>query len=860
MPADKQQQTRFNWNKFPYSKLQESYTGHVACHLSPCENTIKVALNQIGYVKCINLGCQAIMNKYCQINIQKRSWTCCICKTINSINDNISQESLDIFRNNGSFDFLSDTIIPGPTVEPRMIFNQKTKVYMYMIDLLTEKDELSSLKSSILESVSALPANSVVIVITYDSKTIRIHDSDTGIPHAFDIESPIDVKNMRNNLFSGSYDRFRINKYLYNLNDSVQLTNLQSSLNNLSTTNIEKPKGQRHTRITGTALQIAMELVKVMKLEILPILANKLSFIVNVLVFISGPCTTGAGKIISPSLKSNFRNHNVIVESFSELNQLNYAVKFYSDLIYANVGLLYGLDSEHRAFNKNCNISIKFDIFSANYDETGLFEMQNLCNLTGGRLILSDSFDTNIFKQNFLKVFPGSQNRLNYNGRLDILTSCNLKINGAIGPLVSLKNHSQYASDLRIGESLTNSWLINSFQDTNFTVFFQQEDFIGKKRLKNDFYYVQFKLRYKNRDENFLKIITVEKKNGHTPAELAEGFDQVAYLGILAKKVVYDNLFNLKYDDLNEDLDLMFKNLIVEFGRVLIEEPTSVWSNEKFHNFITENSLIELNSKFNLIPEFFYYLKKSYIVRKFNITPDETSFYNNILLQSNAKVTRLIVNSSLYNVSVHGFPNIVSSDTNFDIAALKYEQIFLTPIPLDADALSISNNNIFIFDDFFHILIHYGSSISYYRDIFIKEINPKLRDKDLSSIDLDVDIKQPLLEFKAQSENQSTLNPIAYLIDTVDFLKIFQLIRYSKLKVLQVIRDPQRSVLPRYVETDENKSQARFLYARLSPADRYNDRYSFTNSTIISEEMSLNDYYRKICFEARISIERKEKM
>ena len=45
------------------------------------------------------------------------------------------------------------------------------------------------------------------------------------------------------------------------------------------------------------------------------------------------------------------------------------------------------------------------DIYSCSLDQTGLHEMRYLTNMSGGHMVLGDSFNTSLFKQTFQRVF-----------------------------------------------------------------------------------------------------------------------------------------------------------------------------------------------------------------------------------------------------------------------------------------------------------------------------------------------------------------------------------------------------------------------------------------------------------------------
>ena len=53
------------------------------------------------------------------------------------------------------------------------------------------------------------------------------------------------------------------------------------------------------------------------------------------------------------------------------------------------------------------------DIYSCALDQTGLMEMKNLYNSTGGIVVMGDSFNSTLFKQTFQRAFDkDAQGRL----------------------------------------------------------------------------------------------------------------------------------------------------------------------------------------------------------------------------------------------------------------------------------------------------------------------------------------------------------------------------------------------------------------------------------------------------------------
>jgi protein transport protein SEC23 len=101
------------------------------------------------------------------------------------------------------------------------------------------------------------------------------------------------------------------------------------------------------------------------------------------------------------------------------------------------------------------------DIFAGCLDQVGLLEMKSLVNQTAGFMILSDSFQTTVFKQSFQRVFAkDSQDELlmGFNATLDVQTTREFKVCGLIGPAISIGKKSQSVAETEIGIGGTCAW------------------------------------------------------------------------------------------------------------------------------------------------------------------------------------------------------------------------------------------------------------------------------------------------------------------------------------------------------------------------------------------------------------------
>lgn len=175
------------------------------------------------------------------------------------------------------------------------------------------------------------------------------------------------------------------------------------------------------------------------------------------MLFIGGPCTQGPGMIADDDLKLPIRSHHDIDKDNARF--MKKAIKHFEALA-----------------NRAAANSHIVDIYSADVNQTGLHEMKYLTNYTGGHLILADSFNTSLFKQSFQRVFlKDSKNdfRMGFCSAIDVKTSRELKVSGAIGACVSLNVKNQYVSETETGIGGTSSWRIAGiYPNSTIALFF----------------------------------------------------------------------------------------------------------------------------------------------------------------------------------------------------------------------------------------------------------------------------------------------------------------------------------------------------------------------------------------------------
>ena len=214
--------------------------------------------------------------------------------------------------------------------------------------------------------------------------------------------------------------------------------------------------------------------------------------------FIGGPCTQGPGMIADEELKFPIRSHHDIDKDNAKF--MKKAIKHYEAL------------ANRAAANGHI-----IDIYSADVNQTGLHEMKYCSNYTGGHMILADSFNTSLFKQSFQRVFLKDQNgcfRMGFGSTLELKTSRELKVSGAIGACVSLGNKSQYVSESETGVGGTSSWKISGvYPNTTVAFYFDVVNQQASPLPQGGRGYVQFVNTYQHSSgTKRIRVTTIARK------------------------------------------------------------------------------------------------------------------------------------------------------------------------------------------------------------------------------------------------------------------------------------------------------------------------------------------------------------
>ena len=320
------------------------------------------------------------------------------------------------------------------------------------------------------------------------------------------------------------------------------------------------------------------------------------------------------------------------------------------------------------------------DIFSCALDQTGLNEMRFMAKYTGGYMVMGDSFNTSLFKQSFQKVFAkDAQNnyfKMGFNATFEVKCSQELKINGILGPCISLNKRSPSVSDNEIGTGGTCSWKISGLdQSTSLALLFEVSNQQASNIPQGQPGAIQFITFYQHSSgQRRVRVTTIARHwvDGATNINhVAASFDQEAAAAVMARLAVQKSE-NDDGPDVLRWLDRMLIRLCQKFGEFHKDDPNS----------------FRFPDNMSLYPQFMFHLRRSQFLQVFNNSPDESSYYRDKLNRENVTESLIMIQPILYAYSFSGPPE-----------------------PVLLDSASILADRILLLDTFFHILIFLGETV-----------------------------------------------------------------------------------------------------------------------------------------------------
>ncbi|KAI8424864.1 hypothetical protein MSG28_006786 [Choristoneura fumiferana] len=548
---------RFTWNVWPSSRIEATrLVVPLACLYQPLKERPDLPPIQYEPVLCTRNTCRAVMNPMCQVDYRAKLWVCNFCFQRNPFPPQYAaiseqHQPAELIPN---FSTIEYTITRAQSMPP---------IYLLVVDTCMDEEELSALKDSLQTSLSLMPQNALVGLITF-GRMVQIHELGTeGISKCYVFKGTKDLtaKQIQEQLAIGRVNAPNpqqrpgapappppAHRFLQPVKQcDMALTDL---LGELGRDPWPLGVGKRPLRSSGVALSLAIGLLEV----------TYPNTGARVMMFLGGPCSQGPGQVVNDELKQPIRSHHDIHKDNAKY--MKKAIKHYEALAF-------------RAATNGHSI----DIYSCALDQTGLMEMKQCSNSTGGHMVMGDSFNSSLFKQTFQRVFAKDQKsdfKMAFNGTLEVKCSRELKISGAIGSCVSLNVKGPCVSDQEVGMGNTCQWKMCTFTpSTTMAIFFE-----GGRGC------VQLITQYQHSSgQRRVRVTTIARNWGDAAVNLphiAAGFDQESAAVVMARLVVY----RAEQED-GPDCQ--------KFGEYAKDDPNS----------------FRLSENFSLYPQFMYHLRRS---------------------------------------------------------------------------------------------------------------------------------------------------------------------------------------------------------------------------------------------------------
>ncbi|KAG7811892.1 hypothetical protein KL921_002158 [Ogataea angusta] len=666
---------RFNWNAFPVTRQEaENMAAPVGCLYTPLlpREDLPVA----AYDPQLCRRCRAVLNVFSQIDLGSKTWTCTCCLSRNPLPvhySNISAENLpiELTPQASTIEYvLTKTPSPPPPA------------FIYVIDLCQEPEDLQALKDLLITSLSLHPPGSLIGLITFDS-VVNVHElnfdscfkkyvfSGNKEYESVEVQKQLGISgNGAKNWIQQFETGGTINKFLLPLSDPEAEFQITRTIESLEVSKWTVEPGHRAIRVTGSALSIASCLVE----------GSFLQCAAKVTLFVGGPCTFGPGKIVGTELKEPIRSHSDIDKGTAK--HYKKAVAFYKKL--ATKAALVKKDVKDKFFDPQSSATFSVDIFAGCYDQTGIYEMRSLSNQTGGTIVVTDSFQTSIFKNSFFACFNKDEEGYPFSyfdGSLEVFTSQRLKVAGVVGLATSLKQEGKNVADVEVGNGFTNKWALPSVSPRHtYGIFFDMQT-VGAADQRNSSVpevHIQFQTTYRHTNGTVRMRVTTLSRLTSNSTELSNTFDQEAAAVLYARLIVHKLENGGEYSDLLRWIDKSLVKLCTVFGDYSRNDPNS----------------FRLSSKFSLLPQFIYHLRRSQFLQVFNCSPDETAFYHHTLLRTDVRDSLVMIQPTLVRFMADGSE----------------------PEPVLLDSASLKPDAVLLLDAFFYTVIYFGSIAAEWRD------------------------------------------------------------------------------------------------------------------------------------------------
>ena len=656
---ESQNAIRMSWNILPANAVDlQRYIFPCGIHYTPLKSIENMKLLDYEPVRCRQ--CRSVLSPAFQLDFRAKAWICPFCNNKNAFPKEYAQH---ITPENLPMELLQTS----STIEYKL--NQKESkypVFFFIIDTSITENELNELKETIQSTLSAIPPECEIGIITSGTMCNLLEIGFTDFPKMFVFkgDKPYTPNEIITQLGLVNKNDPRVQttsskKFFMPLKDCEFSVN--SFLDDLFPDPFPQGFEERKASCLGLSLNVAVTLLETLH-------NNQPS---RIFLFAGSPCNTGLGKIVNLTLKETIRNYLDFEKKNDNTKHFKEAVNYYRSIA-------------ERAFKSNQII----DIFSCCLNQTGLYEMKYITEKTGGLMVATDSFSTAVFKETFKKLFETNEDgnlKMCFKGNCEILLTKPLKVKGALGHLVSLQknNLDLVSSDYPVGEGGTSVWNLGGVDPTStYTFILDQSN--TDQNMANSLRYctIQLLTTYIASDRSTrLRVTTIKRKYSpdlqNNKYEVAQGFDQQAAVVLLTKMAIWKSDTEDRIDVLRW-VDKSLINVLQRFALYNKDSPES----------------FKLTEEFKFLPQFIFYLRRSLVLQNFNASPDEVAQFKTVLLKENVSNSMTMIQPILlsYNPDEPDF----------------------SPVSLEAE--NMKPDRVLLLDAYFFICIWYGEDVCSWRE------------------------------------------------------------------------------------------------------------------------------------------------
>ncbi|XP_010274198.1 PREDICTED: protein transport protein sec23 [Nelumbo nucifera] len=688
---------RWSWNSWPASKSEaSSLVIPLSVMCTPLMEFTELPL--LPYDPLVCSRCGAVLNPYARVDYQSRLWVCPFCyqknpfprsyagigennlpaelfPTYSTVEYHHGRKGLGLGSNINSnaiwggnrlsssslSSLMSSSSSMGSSFSSSSLSCTDSRgngpAFVFVVDTCSPEEELRALKNELLLVVAQLPENALVGLVTFDSM-VSVYDLgfvDCSKVVLFHGERELSSDQIQDLLGISCCNHQQlgkastIQKQGFLLPVSECEFNITTAIEEIHSTKQAMP-GHRPKRATGAAISTSVGLLE-------GCLCNTGS---RIMVFTSGPATLGPGIVVDTEFSHAIRTHRDLINGHA----------FY----YSKSCNFY-----KQVAQRLCNACIVLDLFACSLDQVGAAELKFPVESSGGFMMLGESFETDQFRKCLRHIFSRDADgnlKMYFDATIEIITTKEVMICGALGPCVSLQKNNSSVSQNEIGQGGTNLWKLGTLTNkTCIAFFFEVGD--EQKIQAGSAFFIQFITRYWHGNMGIRQRVTTAARRwvGKRSPEIGSGFDQDTAATIIARLAIH-RAEQSHARDVIRWLDKRLIKFCSKFGDYVLEDPSS----------------FRLSSNFSLYPQFMYYLRRSQFIDVFNSSPDETAFFRLMLNREGVVGSLIMIQPTLFQYSFDG-----------------------PPVPVLLDVSSILSDVILLFDSYFYVVIHYGSKIAQWR-------------------------------------------------------------------------------------------------------------------------------------------------